>query len=416
MDERVLRLRLGVVVLAAAAITGFMVILFSDTPLPTTSRYTIYVVFPSAPGVTVGTPVRKSGVTIGRVTNVVLRDDNKVQVTCQIDGKYTIFDNEICRIASASVLGDAILEFVQATPRTRTALKPLEPGSEIQNGVVGGNPMDVIVNLEGDMRSALHSMRAAGDEVQRTAASLNKVIANNEDQLPRIMAKTERAIDQFTVTMTSINDLFGDEETRSQLEQSIRGLPDTLAAARETLDNANRAFAGFDNVARRAEKNLENLEQFTQPLAERGPTMVANIDGSLRSVNELMGQLVTFTDNLNNRQGSIGKLMNDSELYDRLNRTLANAEDITFKLKPIMDDIRVFSDKIARDPRQLGLKGALDRRPTGVGTKQPVFDGGLYGGSAVDCEPIFTGATSVVSESRVFGDEQYLAPSPVLKP
>ena len=416
MDERVLRLRLGVVVLAAAAITGFMVILFSDSPLPTTSRYTIYVVFPSAPGVTVGTPVRKSGVTIGRVTNVVLRDDNKVQVTCQIDGKYTIFDNEICRIASASVLGDAILEFVQAdTPIT--AARPLEPGSEIQNGVVGGNPMDVIVNLEGDMRTALQSMRAAGDEVQKTAASLNAVVSGNEDQIPRIMAKTERAIDQFTLTMTSINEVFGDVETRAQLQESIRGLPDTLAAARETLDNANRAFAGFDNVAQRAEKNLANLEQFTQPLAERGPAMVENIDGSLRNVNELMGQLVTFTDNLNNNQGSIGRFMNDPEIYDRLNRTLANAEEITFKLKPIMDDISIFSDKIARDPRQLGLKGALDRRPTGTGTKQPVFDGGIFGGpSAADCEPIFTGTESVVSESPVFGDEQYLAPSPVLRP
>jgi phospholipid/cholesterol/gamma-HCH transport system substrate-binding protein len=35
-----------------------------------------------------------------------------------------------------------------------------------------------------------------------------------------------------------------------------------------------------------------------------------------------------------------------------------------------MNDIRVFSDKIARDPRQLGLKGALDKRPLGAGTKQ----------------------------------------------
>ncbi len=414
MDERVLRLRLGVVVLAAAAITGFMVILFSDSPLPTTSRYTIYVVFPSAPGVTVGTPVRKSGVTIGRVTNVVLRDDNKVQVTCQIDGKYTIFDNEICRIASASVLGDAILEFVQAdTPIT--AARPLEPGSEIQNGVVGGNPMDVIVNLEGDMRAALQSMRAAGDEVQRTAASLNAVVSGNEDQIPRIMAKTERAIDQFNLTMGSINEVFGDAETRANLKESIRGLPDTLATARETLDNANRAFAGFDNVAQRAEKNLANLEQFTQPLAERGPVLVDNLDGSLRNVNELLGQLVTFTDNLNSQQGSIGKLMNDPELYDRLNRTLANAEDITFKLKPIMDDIRVFSDKIARDPRQLGLKGALDRRPTGTGTKQSILDGGMFGGgSAADCEPVFTG--SVIGSSPTVGDEAYLAPSPVLRP
>lgn len=414
MDERVLRLRLGVVVLAAAAITGFMVILFSDSPLPTTSRYTIYVVFPSAPGVTVGTPVRKSGVTIGRVTNVVLRDDNKVQVTCQIEGKYKILDSETCRIASASVLGDAILEFVQlGTPHT--AARPLEPGSEIQNGQVAGNPVDVLVNLEDDMRLALQSMRSAGDEVQKTAASLNAVVAGNEDQLPRILAKTERAIDQFNVTMSSLNEVFGDAETRADLQEAIRGLPDTLATARETLDNANKAFAGFDNVAVRAERNLANLEQFTQPLAERGPVLVDNLDGSLRNVNELLGQLVTFTENLNNQEGSIGKLMNDPELYDRLNRTLANAEDITFKLKPIMDDIRIFSDKIARDPRQLGLKGALDRRPTGTGTKQSIFDGGLFGGAAAaDCEPIVTG--SVIDQSQAFGDEAFLVPSPVIRP
>ena len=34
-----------------------------------------------------------------------------------------------------------------------------------------------------------------------------------------------------------------------------------------------------------------------------------------------------------------------------------------------MNDIRIFSDKIARDPRQLGLKGALDKRPLGTGNK-----------------------------------------------
>ncbi len=407
MDERVLRLRLGVVVLAAAAITGFLVILFSDTPLPTSSRYNLYVLFPSAPGVTVGTPVRKSGVTIGRVTNVELLEPGGVRVTAAIDGKYKILDSERCRIASASVLGDAILEFVPGDV-PYTAAKPLEPNTEIQNGVVGNNPMDVLVNLEGDMRAALLSMRDAGDEVRKTAASLNSVVAGNEDQLPRMMAKTERAIDQFNLTMSSLNEVFGDPATRDRLKESIQGLPDTLATARETLDNANRAFAGFDSVAQRAERNLANLENFTRPLSERGPMLVDNLDGSLRNVNELLGQLVTFTESMNNREGSIGKLMNEPELYDRLNRTLANAEEITFKLKPIMDDIRIFSDKIARDPRQLGLKGALDRRPTGTGTKQPLFEQG------VDCGPLLHG--SVVNQSPVLGDEEFWAPPPVIKP
>ena len=41
----------------------------------------------------------------------------------------------------------------------------------------------------------------------------------------------------------------------------------------------------------------------------------------------------------------------------------------TAKVRPILDDVRIFSDKIARDPRQLGVKGALSKTPSGYGLK-----------------------------------------------
>jgi hypothetical protein len=128
----------------------------------------------------------------------------------------------------------------------------------------------------------------------------------------------------------------------------------------------------------RAEANLANLENFTRPLGERGPQLVDNLDGSLANINELLEQLVAFSDNLNNREGTLGRLLNDDEMYLRLERTLINAEDITSRIKPILDDVRIFSDKIARDPRQLGLKGALDQRPLGVGTKGTPMSGGMH--------------------------------------
>jgi phospholipid/cholesterol/gamma-HCH transport system substrate-binding protein len=145
----------------------------------------------------------------------------------------------------------------------------------------------------------------------------------------------------------------------------------------------------------RATTNLSNLENFTKPLGERGPQLVDNLDGSLANINELLEQLVTFSDNLNSREGSLGRLMNDPALYLKLDRTLGNAEEITSRLKPILDDIRVFSDKIARDPRQLGLKGALDKRPIGTGGKSPppssaghnepiIIDGGGYNPVFID--------------------------------
>ncbi|MBW8885216.1 MAG: hypothetical protein JF612_10690, partial [Planctomycetia bacterium] len=46
---------------------------------------------------------------------------------------------------------------------------------------------------------------------------------------------------------------------------------------------------------------------------------------------------------------------------------------------------RIFSDKIARDPRLLGVKGALDRRPTGTGNKNlPAGSGGHDGAVIID--------------------------------
>jgi phospholipid/cholesterol/gamma-HCH transport system substrate-binding protein len=48
--------------------------------------------------------------------------------------------------------------------------------------------------------------------------------------------------------------------------------------------------------------------------------------------------------------GTIGALMNDRELYDRLTRTVRNVNELTEKMKPILDDARVFSDKISRHP------------------------------------------------------------------
>jgi phospholipid/cholesterol/gamma-HCH transport system substrate-binding protein len=39
------------------------------------------------------------------------------------------------------------------------------------------------------------------------------------------------------------------------------------------------------------------------------------------------------------------------------------------KHKPLVNDLRVFADSLARDPGQLGVRGALQRRPAGSGFK-----------------------------------------------
>jgi phospholipid/cholesterol/gamma-HCH transport system substrate-binding protein len=380
MDDRVLRLRVGVVVLAAAMITAFLVARFGDLPLFGASTYTVYVRFPRAPGVTEGTPVRMSGVQIGRVIRLELLKPTGVRVVTEIDRGRTVLDSDACWITSASVLGDSVLEFVPPDPTVPDA-RPIEDGTEIINGRVASNPLEVLTDLQPNLEGAMNSVRNAGSEVARAAYSVNTAVVNISDQFPRVAQKAERALDQFGNAMININGIMDDPKVREDLREALKGLPQTLRNADSMLNKANSAFDSMRQATDRATLNLDNLANFTKPLGERGPQIVDNLDGTLANVNELMEQLVTFTDNLNSREGTLGRILNDDQIYLRLERTLANAEDITAGLKPIVGDFRILSDKLARDPSQiLKLRSLLDRRPPGVGTKGTPTTGGAHWG------------------------------------
>ena len=128
MDERVIRFRVGVVVVASAIITVVLVMLFGAGANVLQRHYTLHIMFPEAPGITVDTPVRKSGVLIGRVSEVQLIDQGGVRVSARSTGNTSSGSTRSARIGSGSLLGDAVVEFVPAAQeRIGGAVRP-EPG------------------------------------------------------------------------------------------------------------------------------------------------------------------------------------------------------------------------------------------------------------------------------------------------
>ena len=65
-----MQFRVGVMIFATLLITGILVAMFGRLPSLFHGKYKVHVVFEEAPGVTVYTPVRKSGIRIGQVTKV----------------------------------------------------------------------------------------------------------------------------------------------------------------------------------------------------------------------------------------------------------------------------------------------------------------------------------------------------------
>ena len=141
MDERVVQFRVGVVVLATAIITAILVLLFGEAPTLVRGQYTIKIKLPRAPGIAVDTPVRKSGILIGRVHEVGFTEDGQVQVTARINDDIQLRRSERCRV-KGSLLGDAVLEF---TPTDDPVLaKQLIKDGDVMEGLVSSDPLEIL--------------------------------------------------------------------------------------------------------------------------------------------------------------------------------------------------------------------------------------------------------------------------------
>ena len=120
---------------------------------------------------------------------------------------------------------------------------------------------------------------------------------------------------------------------------------------------------GIGSTVDSADRNLRNLEGLTKPLGERGEQMVMQLDKTIGRLDEVLSQAGQFAAALNQSDGTIGRLVKDPQVYEELAQAAANINRISKELRPIVDDVRVFTDKIARHPEQLGVRGALDRKP-----------------------------------------------------
>ena len=388
-------------VISTLLLAGILVMLFSDSGSLVSGHYNVFIHFDEAPGVTDGTPVRKSGILIGRVRAVDFAPQGGVNVTVEIRNDVKIRTNEVPQVSGSLLGGDVVIQFVKR-PKPPTVVEPPAPAPEgtqgpmsalpaetrtgqggqptadesaqktpgkkqdefirpgdLIIGTVAPSPIQVITNLEGNLAGAIDSLSNAGTEVGKVAASINKLIEGNEEQFNSIIANTETTLASMQRALDNVDDVIGDPQVRESLRKTIDGLPEVLSDMRSAMNTVRTTVESVD-------RNMRNLEGFTGPLGDRGEQIVMRVDRTVASLDEMLGELSDFGKKLNSGQGSLGRIMSDPDLYQNLNRAAQNIAQLTCQLRPVVADARVFADKIARHPELLGVRGALQRS---TGTK-----------------------------------------------
>ncbi|MDD4270289.1 MAG: MCE family protein [Pirellulaceae bacterium] len=361
MDDRVMQWRIGLMVLVSLAILVIMIMSFGPKDSVFNLKrlwkpnYLVAIEFPEAPGVTDASPVRKSGILIGRVVRVELLDEGGALVTAEIERGRRLFNDEVCRI-NRTLLGDSTLEFVKR--REFAGEKQEIPADTTLHGIVAPDPIQVVGNLEANLSEAIRSVATTSSRLGGFIGKLDGLIGDDEEVARRkervdaIVEKTFETADAIKNLAETANSMLGDPELREQLKSSFAQLPQLMQETRQTIGRMNQTMTLVD-------RNLVNVEEFTSILGKQGGETILRLNESVSKLDRLMNEALVFSESLNKSQGTIGQLVNNPELYHSMNRAAKNVEELTQQLRPIISDARVFSDKIARHPELLGVRGAI---------------------------------------------------------
>ena len=405
MNENLLRLRVGAFVLIAILILMILVVLNTEF-LAFSNQYDVVIKPSSAPGVTIGTPVRKNGILIGRVKDVATEDDH-VALLLGISESESIYSNEIASIGAESFLGDAGIEILPL-PRQQRGQR-ISDGQAMNRVSVKRNPMEIVdlaLDLEGQIVETLKTVQVAGNAVnqaglgiEQLASTVNMALTNEGSDLKMLMGdlrkvsgKATVSLDNFNRIFENINEIVGDAELKNRINDAFKALPAVFREIRVTVADTRETIKSFGGVSGRVNDNLDNLAVFTESLKMEGPEILEQVNASVKNIDNLLAEVKTFTSSLGklekaftNPNGTVGKLFNESEIYDSVKMTVDNARDISaqvkalsVRLEPMVRDLRTFADEVARDPGVIGVRGALDRRPTKTGYKGSAQQNGLF--------------------------------------
>ena len=144
-----------------------------------------------------------------------------------------------------------------------------------------------------------------------------------QDMVPAV----EKMLPKLDSIMTSLNAILADPAIRQSLH-NVQAITDNLTASTAQL---NTLMAGLNKnvpgMMSKANNVLDNTETLTANLA------AVDVASTMRQVDQTIANVQQLTAKLNSKEGSLGLLMNDTQLYDNLNSTMRNADSLVIDLR-----------------------------------------------------------------------------------
>jgi phospholipid/cholesterol/gamma-HCH transport system substrate-binding protein len=286
MDNRTIELRVGIVV-AIAVIVLFLGIIWIKEYRFNVERYKYGVLFPNVGALSAGDPVTVLGVKKGTVERIILSGGD-VLVTFNLTTDVKLKKDAKFTVMNIGLMGE---RFIDVSPGHSPEL--LDLSRPVEGFYDTGIPE--VMGMAGQML----------DEIRRLVAHLEGIFGTQWSQ------------ESFKETIANLKKLSSDlvtllDQNKGKLEKAASDLSYTSSELKELVDK-NRG------------KLQSSVDNFT--------TSSAKLDTITTTLSSLSISLKNLTQKIESGEGTFGKLVNDSTLYNDLRKTTNNLDELIADIK-----------------------------------------------------------------------------------
>jgi phospholipid/cholesterol/gamma-HCH transport system substrate-binding protein len=301
-SDRTNKFKVGITVVIALFILLYGLVFLKDLRVGI-QTYDVVVYFQDVNGLKEGDQVGVNGVPKGKVRSIELEGDSV---------KVTFYISKDVQIKKDYVISVAMIELMSGK---QIAVKPGRSSefADISRPLIGAKSEDVV--------TLIGTMNQIGDQIKGIAVRLNETI------------------DKLDVTINDIHEITGDENLKS----NIKG----------TAQNFNIASKNFNEMLDENRSSLRNLTSRLNSIAENFDNTIVEtkpeLKGTINDIRDLTSRVDSLASNLNqfvlstkDTNSTVGKLMNNDDFYENLNKTVLSINKLVKKIEKDGVRLRLF--------------------------------------------------------------------------
>ena len=362
MNEQRMQFSLGVLALISLIALASIIVWFGNFQTFFRAHRTYYVLLENALGAEPGIPVRRAGIRIGEVRTVEYDDEaSKVALTITLEGDNLLREGDEPSLKSQGFLGDTYLDIATRMDMRGKPNRPPIPPDSTLDGRPLTDPSQIVsqaTDLAPNANEALIQLQKASNQWAGVGERANRLIDQNERRINIIAQDTTEAMERLNTTLESINNVL-DPKTQDNLRITLENIRKSSEDLQPLIQSSNKAISQIAETTQKLDDIAGNLQKITKPLAERSETTMKNLDESVASMNSLMGDLSGIAHQFRQTDGTIQRLMTDPAIFQNMEEASSMLVSSLSELEPILRDLSVFADKIARHPGELGVQGVV---------------------------------------------------------